>query len=409
MEGTTSTAAGIPIVTRGLESAALAVLALLLVACSTGESSRRGFPRTELTPVEGAPFPYAAPADVGLSERDVWLFRERLYSRVVARHLVGSEILVIKDGRIVLHQAMGWADIDRAVPLERNSVFRIASMTKPFLGTATLMLVEDGRFGLDDRAAEFLPSFDNARSRAIPVRELLTHRSGFAQGAEPQGYADAQGLLEAVALLGARGPDFPPGERFIYSSLNSETLGALIEVVTGQPVERFLEQRIVEPLGLDDTHTFFVPEVPWADRVPSLYRRWGDGPWERYWNPLRPHDSAWFSPAGDLYGSAFDYAEFLEAIVAGKLIPDSMVALALADPAAASRPAPVPRWYGMHWEIYAPADRAGGLPAFGHRGATGTIGMAIPDASAIVIYLTNSQENEVVDEVIAAALELFAE
>jgi CubicO group peptidase (beta-lactamase class C family) len=63
----------------------------------------------------------------------------------------------------------------------------------------------------------------------------------------------------------------------------------------------------------------------------------------------------------------------------------------------------------MHWEVYAPASDEGGLPAFGHRGATGTVGMAIPDANAIVVYLTNSQETEVVEEVILAALELFGE
>ena len=394
---------------RGAGSALIGGLSLILAACSSGETSRPGFPRTELTPIAGAPFPYAAPADVGLSEQQLWLFKERLYARVVARHLVGSEILVIKDGRIVLHQAMGWADIDRAVPLERDAVFRLASMTKPFVGTATLMLVEEGRIGLDDPVAAFLPSFDNPRSGAITVRQLLTHRSGFAQGAEPPGYAAAPSLQDAVDLLGAQGPDFQPGEDFIYSNLNSETLGALIEVVTGEPVEKSLEQRIIEPLGLSDTHTSFAPEVSWAERVPSSYRQWGDGPWERFWNPLRPHEVNWFSPAGDLYGTAFDYAEFLKAIVEGKLIADSTVALAVADPVASSRPAPVPRWYGMHWEIYAPSAGEGGLPAFGHRGATGTVGMAIPNANVIVVYLTNSVENEVVEEVILAALELFGE
>ncbi len=384
-------------------------LSLVLAACSSGETSRPGFPRTELTPIQESPFPYAAPEDVGMSEQRLWLFKERLYSRVVARHLVGSEILVIRDGRIVLHQAMGWADIDRAVPMDRNSVFRIASMTKPFVGTATLMLVDEGLIGLDDLVAAHLPSFDNPRSGAITVRQLLTHRSGFAQGAEPEGYSEAPSLRDAVALLGAFGPDYPPGEGFMYSSLNSETLGALIEVMRGEPVERFLEQQIIQPLGLSDTHTDFAPEVSWADRVPSLYRRWGDGPWERFWNPLRPHDVAWFSPAGGLYSTAFDYAEFLAGFLEGRLVPEATASAALADPIAESRPAPLPRWYGMHWEIYAAASGEGGQPAFGHRGATGTVGMAIPDANAIVVYLTNSQENDVVEEVIVAALELFRE
>ncbi len=390
-------------------STLLAGLSLVLAACSSGETSRPGFPRTDITPIEGAPFPYAAPEDVGMSAQQLWLFKERLYSRVIARHLVGSEILVIKDGKIVLHQAMGWGDIDRAVPMERGAIFRIASMTKPFVGTATLMLAEQGRIGLEDRIAAHLPSFDNPRSGAITVRQLLTHRSGFAQGSEPDGYSEAPSLLDAVDLIGERGPDFPTGDDFIYSNLNSETLGALIEVVTGEPVEKILEQRIIEPLGLSDTHTSFAPEVSWAERVPSSYRQWGDGPWERFWNPLRPHEVNWFSPAGDLYGTAFDYAEFLTGILDGQLLPDSTVASAVADPVGGARPAPVPRWYGMHWEIYAPPAGTGGLPAFGHRGATGTVGLAIPDADAIVVYLTNSQETEVVEEVILAALELFGE
>ncbi|MCL7983048.1 MAG: hypothetical protein M8862_11025, partial [marine benthic group bacterium] len=66
-----------------------------------------------------APFPYATAEEVGLDPQRLWRFKERLYARVLARHLVGAEILVLKDGRIVLHQAMGWADIDRQIPLER--------------------------------------------------------------------------------------------------------------------------------------------------------------------------------------------------------------------------------------------------------------------------------------------------
>ena len=394
---------------RGLVSCILVAASLLpLAACSSDEPSRPGFPRSQLTPPEGAVLPYSTPEEAGLDPQAVWRFKERLYARVVARHLVGAEVLVVRHGVVVLHQSMGWADIDRQIPMRRNSIFRIASLTKPVTGTAALRLVEAGRIGLDDRVAEHLASFDNRRSRGITIRQLLTHRSGFAQGSEPSGYESSGSLRQAVDLLGATGPDFAPGERFVYSDLNSDILGAVIASAHGEPVERVLEQEIIGPLGLHDTHTSFDPAEPWAERVPSLYRSWSEGRWERHWNPLRPHESNWFSPAGGLYATASDYARFLQAFVEGELLADATIRLALEDPAPDARAAPPPRWYGMHWEVYAPPSAPDDLPAFGHRGATGTVGMVIPHSDTIIIYLTNSQENDVVDEVIEESLELFA-
>ena len=389
-------------------------LAALAAGCGADDPSRPGSPRTARTPLEGAPLPYAESAeDVGLSSDAIWLFKERLYSRMVARHLVGAEVLVIVDGQIVLHQAMGWADNADLVPMERNSIFRLASMTKPVVGTATLMLAEDGRIGLDEPVSRYLDSFGGGSAADITVRHLLTHRSGFVQGGDPAGYADQPTLLDAVNLAGEQGPTFAPGERFIYSDLNSEALGAVVATVSGLPVERFLEQRVLAPLGMSDTHTEFSPEADWADRVPSSYRSWGGSSWERWWNPSRPHETPWFSPAGDLFGSAFDYARFLQTwldrgdYTDGRILEAATVEEALADPVASDTLPTRARWYAMQWEIYAPPRSAGGLPAFGHRGATGTVGLAIPDRNAIVIYLTNSNETEVVEEVIDAALEMF--
>jgi CubicO group peptidase (beta-lactamase class C family) len=389
-------------------------LAALAIGCGADDPSRPGSPRTARTPLEGAPLPYAESAeDVGLSSDAIWLFKERLYSRMVARHLVGAEVLVIVDGQIVLHQAMGWADNADLVPMERNSIFRLASMTKPLVGTATLMLAEEGLIGLDEPLSRYLDSFGRGSAGDITVRHLLTNRSGFVQGGAPAGYADQPTLVDAVNLVGEQGPTYPPGERFIYSNLNSEALGAVVATVSGLPVEQFIEQRILAPLEMSDTHTGFSPEVDWANRVPSSYRSWGGSAWERWWNPSRPHGTSWFSPAGDLFGSAFDYARFLRAWMdrgeypGGRLLEGATVEEALADPVAADTLPRRSRWYGMQWEIYAAAPRTGSLPVFGHRGATGTVGLAIPGRKAIVIYLTNSNETEVVEEVIDAALDMF--
>lgn len=392
----------------------LALTATLASDCGGDDASRPGSPRTARTPLEKAPFPYTENAeDVGVSSDALWLFKERLYSRVVARHVVGAEVLVIVDGRIVLHQAMGWADRNDLVPMERNSIFRLASMTKPVAGTAALMLADEGLLGLDEPVGRYLPSFRSGAADRITVRELLTHRSGFVQGGDPPGYADQPTLAAAVRLVGEQGPTFEPGEKFVYSNLNSEVLGAVVATVSGIPVEQFIEERILRPIRMTDTHTAYSPDADWADRVPSSYRSWGGTSWERWWNPVRPHETGWFSPAGDLFGSAFDYARFLQvwidrgALGSDRLLDTVTVEEALADPTAADTFPVRARWYGMHWEIYHASPAAGSLPAFGHRGATGTLGMAIPGRNAIVIYLSNSNETEVVDEVIDAALDIF--
>ncbi|MEE8594850.1 MAG: serine hydrolase domain-containing protein [Gemmatimonadota bacterium] len=394
------------------------MLVFLLASCTSAEDEGRpGFPRTPRTPVVGAPYPYASPEEVGLSEDRIWWLKERLYSRIVARRVVGAEILVVKDRRIVLHQAMGWADRERLIPLERNAIFRIGSMTKPLAGTALLMLMEEGRIALDDRVVEYLSSFDNVRSRRITVRQLLTHRSGFAQGGLSD-FRNQADLREAVNLAGETGPDFPPGDRFIYSNLNSAALGALVEKLTGEPVELFLEARLLRLLGLDDTHARFSPDLPWATRVPSSYQQWGGRRWERYWSNTTTNPERWFSPSGDLFSTAFDYARFLSAWLdvdrqegggqeGAPLLTWATVEEALADPMAGEGAAARERYYGFQWEVYAPPSRPGELPVFGHRGAIGTVGLAFPEENVLVLYLTQSKENEVVDEVIEMALEIF--
>jgi CubicO group peptidase (beta-lactamase class C family) len=393
--------------------ALVAALATGLGGCQPEDASRPGSPRTTRTPLDGSPFPYTSPEEVGLSSEAIWLFKERLYSRVVARHVVGSEVLVIVDGRIVLHQAMGWADREEQIPLERNAVFRLASMTKPVVGTAALELVDAGRLDLAAPVARYLPGFADPESRSVTVHQLLTNRSGFAQGEEPPEYDNQASLEEAVRLLGERGPSFPPGESFIYSGLNADILGAVVASISGEPVESVVRDRVLRPLGMADTRTAFSVDAPWAGRVPSLYRSWGGTSWDRWWNPARPHEDGWFNPSSDLYGTAFDYARFLSMWMnegrypGGRLLHAGTVRRALADPAPADTLPDRHRWYGMLWEIYASPADSRALPVFGHRGSTGTVGLAIPARRAIVIYLTNSAENEVVDEVIDAALDLF--
>ena len=312
---------------------------------------------------------------------------------------VGAEILIIQHGTTVFHEAYGWSDRDEKRPLKRNSIYRIRSMTKPVTGTAVMMLVEDGKIALDDPVSRFLPSFDNMRSQSVTVRQLLTHTSGLGNhGREDIGLKqddhDYAGLRQLVDEIGAIGPRNSPGS-YHYSDSGSATLGAIVEQVSGMPVERFIEQRILSPLGMDDTYTAYEPGVDWSDRVNSTYvMRQESCEFDRYWDRSMEQDENFFQASGGLYSTITDYAKFLAAWMKrgeDEVLPLSpgLVKQALTPETERGNG----RSYGMHWDIFATGDQDGIPAAFGHGGSDGTIALAIPGMDAMVLFFTQSRDS----------------
>ncbi len=341
--------------------------------------------------IPSSPFPCSTPEDEGLDPFVLEGFVNDVTWWVEQGRIVGAELLVVKNRRVVWHQAVGWSDRDRREPLRPGSVYRIRSMTKPFTGAAILILAEEGRLDLEDRVARHLPSFDNERSGDITIRQLLTHGAGFEQTRFPDGYWESPDLRSAVDLIGEAGPPNPPGESYRYSDHNSATLGAIVAELTGAPAEDFIRERILDPLGLRDTHAYFSPDSAWASRVNSTYGTRSDGPLERYWDRTMPQQTPWFRASGGLYTTVFDYAKWLAvwmdlgAYEGGRLLEEETVREALARGYS-------PR-YGMHWERFAePKDDVGdGLPTFGHTGSDGTLAVAFPGRNAMVLYFTQSR------------------
>jgi CubicO group peptidase (beta-lactamase class C family) len=132
--------------------------------------------------VPDSPFPCATPEESGLSSEALDALAAGVRQWVEEGDVVGAEFLLMKDRRIVLHQAVGWRDKEKGLPLERNSIYRIRSMTKPFTATAVFILMEEGRLSLEDRVARYPPSWQNDSSRDITIRQLLSHTGGFVQG-----------------------------------------------------------------------------------------------------------------------------------------------------------------------------------------------------------------------------------
>ncbi len=353
-------------------------------------------------PVGGGdpPFPTAQPADVGIDPAWLEPFGRAMEGWARAGRVVGGEVLIVRHGRTVLHRTSGWFDREAQRPWRKGAICDIRSMTKPLLGTAALMLVAEDRLSSDQAVASLLPSFDNARSRDITVGQLLTHTAGFDQPGYRQRLVSYPNLRGAADDLGAAGPPHPPGSRFRYSDAGSSVLGAVVQEVTGQPLEEVLAERVLDPLGMADT----LPGVGAGDlrlaRVPVSYRL-GDGGFAPYRHPGDPPRLPFLPGAGGLWSTAIDYARFLAAWIedvrdgAGRFLPRDLANTALtAIPA--SRDADPRGDYGLHWWLYsAPGpDTPDVHLAFGHDGSDGTWAMATPDLDLIVVYLTQSRHGD---------------
>lgn len=254
---------------------------------------------------------------------------------------LGAVALVQHQGRTVVQQAFGHRDLARSQAMPADAIFRIYSMSKPVASVAALMLMEEGRLTLDDPVAKHLPEFAGLRvwaggsvdkpqlrapARAMTLRHLLTHTAGFAT----RGSDAAQALLEAAAPSAAttlegfakRMAGVPlaadPGTRFAYDGVNTEVLGRVIEVVAGEPFDRFLQRRIFTPLGMKDTG-FSVPAAQ-RHRIADISAVGPGGglvraPGRSSVTPGEPLND-YPSGAGGLYATAADYLRFARMLLA---------------------------------------------------------------------------------------------
>ena len=267
--------------------------------------------------------------------------------------IAGAVALVVRGGEIVYHKPFGYADIDSKTPMRNDAIFRIASMTKAVTTVAVMMLYEEGKFALSDPISEFIPGFaeptvivtDDAgqitgtrpAKREIRIIDLLTHSSGIGYPFIPtplsETYREADvidGLTVADRTLGENIEKlaglpllFDPGTELAYG-LSTDVLGYLVEVVSGEPLDRFFADRIFGPLGMDDTW-FYLPE-PKAGRLVTLYAHVegkglvesrGDEADLKMDSPNYPVEGAraYFCAGAGLNSTAYDYARFLQMLL----------------------------------------------------------------------------------------------
>ena len=231
--------------------------------------------------------PLVAPEQVGLSAARLDRVRKWMHQWVDSGRLAGMVTVVMRKGQLAFAETVGKADLERDKPMRPDTIFRIYSMTKPLTSTAIMMLYEEGRFQLDDPISKFIPAFKDPRvfaggsrgkidsvpaEREITFRDLLTHTSGLTYGfmesnpvhalyrAKENG-VDFQTSETSLKQVVEQLATFPliaqPGKAWNYS-VATDVLGYLVEVISGQPFQVYLKEKVIDPLGMVDTD-FFVP------------------------------------------------------------------------------------------------------------------------------------------------------
>lgn len=307
--------------------------------------------------------------------------------------IVGAELLVLKNRKVVFHQTFGWKDYegDKKTPMEKNTLFNIRSMTKPIIGTAALILADEGKLSLDDKVSRYVPAFVKGEASKITVGHLITHRSGLPVGLM-KGLYEYQDLSEAAAKAGERGPEFEPGTAFQYSDPGSDVLGAVVAKASGLSLDVFLQQRIFKPLGMKDTFALLKKGHPKMKRCASLFvgRK---GAWLRMWKPFYPMYPFTLG-SQSVYASPMDYGRFLSMWMDGGkgLLKKETATQALKPASEFVYPTGFPQLttaYGQMWMLY--LDKNKTLKVFGHNGSDGTFAWAWPKADLIVLYCTQSR------------------
>ena len=289
-----------------------------------------------------------SPESVGFSSKRLSRVNRFMQSYIDGGKLASGLTMLARRGEVFHFQPYGVLDFESGAPVERDTIFRFYSMTKPITSVAVMMLYEEGHFSLDDPVGKFIPElaslklFDGmgetgmrfvAQERPITIRHLLTHTAGLSYGFHQDSPVETMyraadvtnpdsTLQEMAEKLGSLPLVNQPGTKWRYS-VATDVLGYLVQVVSGQPFDEFLRERIFAPLGMPDT-AFYAPEEK-LHRVATVYtaRNGGIAPANdvlvgRF---TRPHTL--FSGGGGLVSTASDYMRFCQMLLNGGILGDA--------------------------------------------------------------------------------------
>ncbi len=342
------------------------------------------------------------PAESGMDEKALAKIGERMKEFVAAKQISGAVTLVARRGRVVHLEAVGQADVAGGRDMAKDSVFAIASMTKPITAAAVMILLDEGKLKLDDPVSKYIPTFQqttladgNKPAREVTVRDCLRHTNGLVSDQRNVGT-----LAETAEALAKSKLAFEPGTKWQYGP-GLSVAGRVVEVVSGKSFDQFLAERIFAPLDMKETS--FRPTAERQQRLAKLYQPTADKkgiePGTHWLVELSPDTTP--NPSGGLYSTAADIVRFYQMALNGGELDGKRVLSAdainqmtsLQTGEIQSGLGPETGW-GLGFSLV--REPAGGMKmvsagTYGHGGAFGTQSHADPGKEAIFILMVARQ------------------
>lgn len=241
----------------------------------------------------------------------------RMGEMIAQNEIPGAVTVVVTPKGISHLGVVGHADTARTRPLTRDSIFWIASMTKPITAVAVLMMQDAGKLSIEDPVSKYIPEFTGPLGK-VTLRHMLTHTSGMGE-ATPEELREAKKLADLVAVYARKPLQFEPGSQWKYCQSGINMLGRVVEAVSGQTFPAFLEARIFRPLGMKDT-TFYLTDKQ-APRLVTPARKDGDklvdAPIAFLHGKAATDRDRYAAPNGGLFSTGPDYARFARMLLNG--------------------------------------------------------------------------------------------
>jgi uncharacterized protein YbbC (DUF1343 family) len=308
---------------------------------------------------------------------------------VAEGNIPGAVLIVGHNGKVVHRKAFGSRSLEPArEPMTADTIFDLASLTKCIAtATSVMKLVEDGRIRLSDSVATYLPEFGQNGKKDITIRDLLTHYSGLPPDLDLK--VAWSGREAAYQMAMREKPTNPPGSQFVYSDINFETLGFMVEKITGEPLDEFAADHIFRPLRMKDTR--FLPPKQWEARIaPTQFDEQGHILRGTVHDPTARRMGGVAGHAG-LFSTGDDLALFAEDFLSGFTVLSRSAIAKMTSP---QQPPNGTALRGLGWDIESPwsANRGEFLPvgSYGHTGFTGTSLWIDPVTDTYIILLTNA-------------------